>query len=167
MSIDLLLTYVAFFVLAAITIIGGLLVAFVRNIMHAALALMMAFMGVAGIYLLLEAEFIAAVQVLIYVGAIAVLILFAIMLTRGLMTRTLPPENNQWLAAGGLALLLFVALVYIAVTTHWPVGTQALAGTDLIPKIGTELVTTYVLPFEVASILLLAALIGAIVIARE
>lgn len=167
MLTDQVITLIAFFVLAAITLVGGLLVAFLRNIMHAALGLMMTFVGVAGIYLLLEAEFVAAVQVLIYVGAISVLILFAIMLTRGLMTRTLAPENNQWIAAGGLAILLFAALFFITIGTNWPLGPQALAGTNLIPKIGTELVTTYVLPFEVASILLLAALVGAIVIARE
>ncbi len=166
MTTDQVVLYVAFFVLGAIALIGGLLVASLRNVMHAALALMMSFMGVAGIYVLLEAEFVAAVQVLVYVGAISVLILFAIMLTRGLMTRTLPTENNQWIGAATLAVLLFAVLFFIAVGTNWPQG-QTINTGDLIPKIGTELMTTYVLPFEIASLVLLAALIGAIVIARD
>lgn len=161
-----LLTYVAFFIMAAITLIGGLLVVSLRNLLRSALALIMTFMGVAGIYLLLEAEFVAAVQVLIYVGAIAVLILFAIMLTRGMMRGTESMQNTQWIAAAGIALLLFVALFMVAIGTTWHT-TQAAVKTDLIPRIGMELMTTYVLPFEVASLLLLAALVGAMVIARE
>jgi NADH:ubiquinone oxidoreductase subunit 6 (subunit J) len=166
MTTEQALMYVAFFVLAAVALIGGLLVASLRNIMHAALGLLMSFVGVAGIYILLEAEFVAAVQVLVYIGAIAVLILFAIMLTRGLMTKTLAPENNQWVAGAGVALLLFAILFFVIVGTNWPVG-STINTSNLIPQIGTELVTTYVLPFEAASLLLLAALIGAIVIARE
>lgn len=166
MTSDQAVTYAAFFVLAAITLFGAILVATLRNVMHSALALMMAFFGVAGIYVLLEAGFVAAVQVLVYVGAIAILILFAIMLTRGLMSRTLPADNNQWIAAAGVAILLFLVLFFIAIGTNWRVSPIQVTG-DLIPQIGTELVGTYVLPFEVASLLLLAALIGAIVIARE
>ncbi len=166
MTTEQAVTYVAFFVLSAITLIGGLLVATLRNIMHSALALIMSFFGVAGIYILLEAGFVAAVQVLVYIGAIAVLILFAIMLTRGLMTKTTAPENSQWIAAAGISLLLFAALFFIAIGTNWQIAPIQITG-DLIPKIGSELVGTYVLPFEIASLLLLAALIGAIVIARE
>lgn len=166
MLTDQALTYLAFFALAAIALLGGVLVVSLRNMMHAALALMMSFVGVAGIYILLEAEFIAAVQILIYVGAIAILILFAIMLTRGLMRGTTAAENNQWIAAAGIALLLFAALFFVAIGTHWPETHTTIKG-DLIPKIGEQLVTTYVLPFEVASLLLLAALVGAISIARE
>jgi NADH:ubiquinone oxidoreductase subunit 6 (subunit J) len=166
MTTEQALTFAAFFVFAGITLVGGLLVASLRNVMHAALALMLSFFGVAGLYIILEAGFIAAVQVLVYIGAIAVLILFAIMLTRGLMTKTLAPENSQWIAALAIALLLFTALFFVVVGTHWPVSPAQVVG-DMIPKIGTELVTTYVLPFEISSLLLLAALIGAIVIARE
>ncbi len=167
MTVDQFLTFAAFFVMAAITLIGGILVATVRNVMHAALALIVCFFGVAGIYVLLEAGFVAVVQVLVYVGAIAVLILFAIMLTRGLMTRTTGPENGQWIAAGGIAVLLFAALFFVAIGTNWPDKAPIQITGDLVPKIGAELVGTYVLPFEIASLLLLAALIGAIVIARE
>ncbi len=166
MTVDQFLTFAAFFVLAAVTLVGGILVATVRNIMHAALALIVCFFGVAGIYVLLEAGFVAVVQVLVYVGAIAVLILFAVMLTRGLMTRTLPAENGQWIGAAGIALFLFAALFFVVIGTNWPISPAQISG-DMIPQIGTELVGTYVLPFEIASLLLLAALIGAIVIARD
>ena len=160
------LTHVAFFVLAAIALAGALLAVTRPNILHAALGLILSFMGVAGIYFVLEAEFVAIVQVLIYVGAISVLILFAIMLTRGLMRGTVPSQNAQWIAAAFIALVLFAALFVVVTGTNWPV-TQTAITTDLIPEIGTELMTTYVLPFEAVSLLLLAALIGAIVIARE
>ncbi len=166
MTVDQFITFAAFFVLAAITLIGGILVATVRNVMHAALALIVCFFGVAGIYVLLEAGFVAVVQVLVYVGAIAVLILFAVMLTRGLMTQTLPSENGQWIGAAGIALFLFAALFFVVIGTNWPVSPAQITG-DMIPQIGTQLVGTYVLPFEIASLLLLAALIGAIVIARD
>ena len=160
------LTYAAFYVMAAIALVGALLAVTRRNLLHAALGLIMSFFGVAGIYFVLEAEFVAIVQVLIYVGAIAVLILFVIMLTRGLMQSTTRAENTQWLAAAFIAVLLFASLFIVVVGTNWRVAPAATV-TDVIPKIGTELMTTYVLPFEIASLLLLAALVGAIVVARE
>ncbi len=166
MTVDQVLTFVAFFVMAGVTLLGGVLVVALRNILHAALALMLSFMGVAGLYVLLEAEFVAAAQVLVYVGAISILIIFAIMLTRGLMKGGEPSQNSQWIAAAGAALLLFAILFFVSIGTAWPLAQRAVK-TDLIPTIGAELMTTYVFPFEIASLLLLAALVGAIVIARE
>jgi NADH:ubiquinone oxidoreductase subunit 6 (subunit J) len=163
-----LLTYVAFFVLAALALIGGFLAVTLRNLVRAALGLILSFMGVAGVYFVLEAEFVAIVQVLIYIGAISVLILFAIMLTRGLMTSTETAENGQWVGAAFIAVLFFAILAFVALSTNWPVpATQAVIPADLIANLGTQLVTTYLLPFEAVSLLLLAALVGAIVIARE
>jgi NADH:ubiquinone oxidoreductase subunit 6 (subunit J) len=163
-----LLTYVAFFVLAALALVGGFLAVTLRNLVRAALGLILSFMGVAGIYFVLEAEFVAIVQVLIYIGAISVLILFAIMLTRGLMTNTGTAENGQWVGAALIAVLFFAILGVVAVGTNWPVpGTPTAVPADLITNLGTQLVTTYLLPFEAVSLLLLAALVGAIVIARE
>lgn len=152
--------------MAGIAIVGAVMVAAFRNIMHAALALMFSFMGVAGLYLLLEAEFVAAVQVLVYVGAIAILIVFAIMLTRGLMKTGEPSQNAQWIGAATIAFILFIILFFVSVNTAWPQAQRAIT-TDLIPTLGRELMTTYVFPFEIVSLLLLAALVGAIVIARE
>jgi len=166
MSTPLVLTYVGFFVMAAITLGGGLMAVSARNLIRAALGLIIALVGIAGIYFVLEAEFVAVVQILIYVGAISILILFAVMLTRGLMQRDFPAQNSQWIAALFIALLLFAALLYVIVSTNWH-AVETPVASDLIPKLGTELMTTYLLPFEAVSLLLLAALIGAIVIARE
>lgn len=166
MTADLFLTNVAFFVVGAIALVGALIAVSAQNILRAALGLIVSFMGVAGIYFVLEAEFIGVVQILVYVGAIAILILFAVMLTRGLMASKGPAHNTQWIGAAFVALMLFLVLSAIAVGTKWNVVARQVSG-DLIPQIGTELMTTYVLPFEAVSLLLLAALIGAIVIARE
>ncbi len=166
MSTPLVLTYVGFFVMVAITLGGGLMAVSARNLIRAALGLIIALVGVAGIYFVLEAEFVAVVQILVYVGAISILILFAVMLTRGLMKRDLPAQNAQWIAAIFISLLMFAALLYVTIGTNWRAVETKVAG-DLIPKIGTELMTTYLLPFEAVSLLLLAALVGAIVIARE
>ncbi len=168
MSLNDTLYYLAFFVLAALTLIAAIITVTVRNVVHAALALVGAFFGVAAIYLLLEAEFLAVVQVLIYVGAISVLILFAIMLTRGLMQSTETGVNAQWAAAALLALFLFLGMFLIAAASPWPIANPIPAiTTDLVPRLGELLVTTYVLPFEVISLLLLGALVGALMIARE
>ncbi len=166
MSLTDALYYLVFIILAIITLGAGILTVTLRNVVHAALALVGTFFGVAGIYLLLEAEFLAVVQVLIYVGAISVLILFAIMLTRGLMQSTQVSFNNQWGAAVIIALLLFGGMSLIAITAHWPIAPASIT-TDLVPNLGKLLVTTYVLPFEVVSALLLGALVGALMIARD
>src|SRR5919202_3180030 len=167
MGLTDVLWYVAFAVLAGITLIAGFFTVTFRNVFHAALALVGTFFGVASMYLLLEAEFLAVVQVLIYVGAISVLILFAIMLTRGLMRTTDESgTNNQWAIAAIIAAFLFLGMLLISLQGPWPVNPSSIAG-DLVPALGTALLTTYVLPFEIASVLLLAALVGALVIARD
>ena len=160
------LYYLVFIILAVVTLGAGLLTVTLRNIVHSALALVGAFFGVAGIYLLLEAEFLAVVQVLIYVGAISVLILFAIMLTRGLMQSDRSQSNRQAGPAALVALVLFGGMALMAIRGPWPVASVAITA-DLVPRLGTLLVTTYVLPFEVVSVLLLGALVGALVIARD
>ncbi len=166
MSLTDVLFYIVFFILAGATLTAALLAVTLRNVVHSALALVGSFFGVAGIYLLLEAEFLAVVQVLIYVGAISVLILFAIMLTRGLMKPGESAVNGQWAAAAIIAMFLFMGMLLTAARGPWPINTTAIT-TDMIPALGTALVTTYVLPFEIVSVLLLAALVGALMIARE
>ena len=160
------LTQVAFFVMAAIALVGAFLAVSLRNLVRSALGLILSFMGVAGLYFILEAEFIGVIQILIYVGAISILILFAIMLTRGLMTSTASSQNSQWIGAALISVLMFVVLGGVVVGTNWVISPIA-TNVDFIPKLGTELMTTYLLPFEAVSLLLLAALVGAIVIARE
>jgi NADH:ubiquinone oxidoreductase subunit 6 (subunit J) len=160
------LTQVSFFVMAAIALFGAFLAVAMRNLVRAALGLILSFMGVAGLYFILEAEFVGVIQILVYVGAISILILFAIMLTRGLMTSTASSQNSQWIGAALISVLMFVVLGGVVMGTNWAVSPIA-TNVDFIPKLGTELMTTYLLPFEAVSLLLLAALIGAIVIARE
>jgi NADH-quinone oxidoreductase subunit J len=160
---DLALT-LSFYAIAAVTVVSALMVVSLRNIFHAGLFLVLAFVGVAGVYLTLNAAFMAAVQVLVYGGAIAVLMLFAIFLTRNAMTQGNPPGRFRAPALLA-ALLVGVTFSYVFLMTRWPVGPtppyvqpEAVAG---------ALFTDFVFPFELASVLLLAAMIGAIVVARD
>ncbi|MFQ5874969.1 MAG: NADH-quinone oxidoreductase subunit J, partial [Dehalococcoidia bacterium] len=106
--------HVIFIVLALVSLGGAWGVVSARSVFNSALFLILSFVGVAGLYVLLEAGFLAAVQLLIYVGAIAVLILFAVMLTRGMMTEGSGLINEQWGIAGGIAGLLFAALALLS-----------------------------------------------------
>ena len=136
-----------------------------RNIIHSAVAMMVCFGSLAGMYALLGAPIVAAAQVLIYLGAISVLILFAIMLTQAGDANLPSPFHRQvWLAA--LAALVVVGLVGWAVTaTEWGNATVIIA--IAIDAMATALFTDYALPFEILSLLLLAAIIGAIYLARR
>lgn len=155
------------FVVLAVAAIGSAIgVVTSRNIFYSALFLIACLFMVAGFYVLLEAPFLAAVQVLVYVGAIAVLIIFAVMLTERMMSKETSAWNEQWWVALVVAICLAAVLVYVVATASWPV-TEAPAAPDAIVALGKTLMSTYVLPFEVASVLLLMALIGAIVVARE
>ena len=155
-----------FIILSIITLGAALAVVTSKNLFHSALFLILSFVGVAGLYILLEAGFLAAVQILVYVGAISILIIFAIMLTRRLMAKELVQRNAQWGISGLVAVLLFALLSFVLLRVNWPV----VAG-DVSPEsisiLGQELMSTYVAPFEVVSVLLLAALVGSIIIARE
>ena len=137
-----------------------------KNILHSAYYLILAFVGVAAIYVMLEAPFIAVVQVLVYIGAIAILIVFAIMLTRRLMSKDMEQQNKQWIPSALGALALFLVLGWIVYTAGWPVHEGAMPA-DPISQLGQDLLTTYLVPFEIVSVLLLAALVGAILIGRE
>lgn len=160
------ISHLVFFLVATLTLIAGLATVLLRNVFHAALALVGTFFGVAAIYLMLEAEFLAIVQILIYVGAIAVLILFAIMLTRGMMKSQDSNINGQWAWVALTVGVLFVGMFILILQVPWQLNPTAVY-TDTTPYLGTALLTTYLLPFEVVSVLLLATLIGAFIIARE
>jgi NADH-quinone oxidoreductase subunit J len=165
---------IIFILVSAFTLIASIIVVIDRNLFRAAVALMASFLGVAGLYVLLEAGFLAVAQLLVYIGAISILMIFAIMMTRRLMQTTESPFNSQWRWGIIAALLAFLLLAVIVVQT-WPtdvfsappdVPGPLLEGT--VAEIGALLVspTGYALIFELASVLLLAALVGAIVIAR-
>lgn len=156
----------AFAILTLVTLASAAVVVTSRNIVRSALSLVPTFLGVAGLYILLQAEFVAGIQVLIYAGAITVLILFVIMLTEGGTGVRIRQTNEQVplgaLAAGALA----VVLVGVMVATPWPSMGGVMPQYNAAP-IGTAFMTSQILVFEVTSLVLLVALIGAIVIARR
>ena len=161
-------SHVVFIVLSAVTLIGAVGVVTNRNLFYAALFLVLSFVGVAGLYILLEAEFLGMVQILVYVGAIAILIIFAIMLSRRMMAPDVRALNEQWIIAAVTALALFAILGFILLQVAWPTA-AADVPSNTIAELGKALVDPdqYLLVFEVASVLLLVALVGAVIIARE
>ncbi|MBN2148360.1 MAG: NADH-quinone oxidoreductase subunit J [Anaerolineales bacterium] len=162
---------IIFLIVAAVTLVAAFLVVTSRNLVHAALWLIVTLFGVAVFYVLLEAGFFAVVQVVVYIGAIAILFIFAAMLTRRMMQDRGPQVNSTWSLAALVALLLFVGLV--AILIYWTglnTPLPALAeDADPLRQLGLALVSpdAYVVPFELASILLVAAMVGAIYIAWE
>jgi len=167
-----ILIMVIFLVLSVFTLAAGVMVVTVKNIIHAALWLIASFFSVASLYLLLEAEFLAIVQVLVYVGAISILILFAIMLTRHVTGEGVRQLYQRWWIALIVAAALFgVLIVPTVVNYEWSTVTTTATGQPTAisssVEIGTAFMREYLLPFEVASVLLLVALVGAIVIAFE
>lgn len=157
---------IVFLVISLATVACGFMVVTSRNLFHSALWLVGAFFGVAAIYATLEAEFLAVAQVLIYIGAISTLIVFAIMLSRGMMLGRAVMSNYQWVISAVVSVLLFVMLVLLLFQINWPVVQQAVPE-NTIALIGESLVTSYIVPFEAVGVLLSVALIGAILIARE
>ena len=145
---------------------SGFMVVSLKNIFHSALFLVLCLFSVAGIYILLSAEFVAAVQVLIYVGAITVLLIFAIMLTAQLYSPSLRQSNEQVIPGIIIVGVLLVVTLLALSRTSWRISTQEIEGESTV-SIGKALLTTYVLPFEVVSLVLIAALIGAVIIARK
>lgn len=141
---------------------GALGVVMSRNIVYAAFALLASLIGVAGLFLLAFAEFLAMVQLLIYGGAVVIVILFALMLTRIEDFEHLS-DNRQWPIAAIVAIGLFVVMTASIITTS--VRTTAREGVSF-RSLGTELFTQWAIPFEVASLVLLVALIGAVVLVR-
>ncbi|MBU6250561.1 MAG: NADH-quinone oxidoreductase subunit J [Cyanobacteria bacterium REEB417] len=159
---------ICFAVLSLTLVVGAFGVVLLPNIVYSAFLLGGVFLSVAGLYLLLNASFVAAAQILVYVGAVNVLILFAIMLVNkredlsaipGLAVRRL---LSALVCAG-----LFVLLVRVAFTTPWALPGPASIGEEATARIGEHLFSDYLLPFELASVLLLMAMIGAIVLARR
>jgi NADH-quinone oxidoreductase subunit J len=162
---------VIFLITAVVTLGGAVLVVTVRNLIHAALWLILTLFGVAVMYGLLSATFFTVIQVVIYIGAIAILMIFAVMLTRRVKQEAGSSVNKSWWLAGLMSLVLFTALVWMFSTwSGFQTTLPAMpANVDTIKVLGTALVSPngYVIPFEIASVLLLAALIGAVVVAWE
>ncbi|MFB2979447.1 NADH-quinone oxidoreductase subunit J [Microseira sp. BLCC-F43] len=160
---------VSFALLAAMMIGAALGVVLITNIVYSAFLLGGVFISIAGMYILLNADFVAAAQILIYVGAVNVLILFAIMLVN--KREDFAPVRNAWVRKGATALVcagLFVLLSTMVLATPWAISTDVPnAAESSIVQIGKHFFSDYLLPFELASVLLLMAMVGAIILARR
>ena len=163
---DAFLTNLAFYVISFCVIAGGIFVVSSRNLFHSAVFLVFTLFSVAGIFVMLSAYLLAAIQVLVYVGAVAMLMIFGVMLTTQLTNARLRHTNEQVWPALLICLGFLALLVYGLTDTTFATGNVA-APVDGAKAIGTLLMTKYVLPFEVVSVLLLAALVGAVVIAKR
>ncbi len=158
---------IVFGLLAITIIVSAVLVVTLKNIFHCALALIVCLLGVAAIFVTLNAEFLAAAQVLIYVGAVAILMIFAIMLTSEMASQQIVQTNkNSFVAFFVCAAFAFAVIELVRSAGNWVASTSPLPA-DNTMTIGKSLMTHFMLPFEVVSVLMLAALIGAVVLARE
>jgi NADH-quinone oxidoreductase subunit J len=160
---------IAFYAFAAIIVASAAIVVFSKNIMYSAFSLMFTFFGVAGIYVLLNADFLAITQIMVYIGGILVLIIFGVMLTTkvtGVDIKTGITNKIQYGLTGAVAVIFLATLIKIFQHTRW--ATKPLVHVDkTIDKIGYALLSDYLLAFEAASVLLLIAIIGAALIARR
>ena len=155
-----------FYLIAALAVAGGLGVVLIRSTVYAALFLILTLLMVSGVYILLASEFLALVQLLIYGGAVTVLLIFALMLTRvGDLPETM--VGSQWPAAAFASSLLLGLLIAALATTNWPGDADGLITRLPFEELGDALSRQWAVPFEIASLVLLVALIGAIVIARQ
>jgi NADH-quinone oxidoreductase subunit J len=154
-----------FLAFGALTVVSAAVVAFARTIIHRVFALLLTFFGVAGLYVILHADFLAATQVMIYVGGILVLLLFGVMLTHRIASVSLKSASMQRIPAAVICGSLLVVLLFVIYRTPWPVRPIEAAGPTARP-IGRLLMTDFLLPFEVISMLLFGVLVGAALIAR-
>ncbi len=161
-----LLSQIVFYFFAVLTVGSAAVVVFARSLIRSAFALLFTFFGVAGLYVFLGADFLAATQMVIYVGGILVLLLFGVMLTHKLYDLNLKSETFQVLPAIVVVFGIFAVLATFMMRTRWHAGGQSPA-VPTTALIGELLMKDYILPFEVASILLLIALIGAAMIVRR
>ncbi len=157
---------IVFLLLGAVAVGSALLVVTTRQLVHAALWLVLCFGALAGGYLVLTAEFVAWVQVLIYVGAVVVLMLFGIMLTRAPIGRSADLDSNNRVVAAVVALATAALLVTVVIDGFRTAYAPLTPGPGAAKELGASVFATWVLPFEALSVLLLAALIGAIVLSR-
>jgi NADH-quinone oxidoreductase subunit J len=156
----------AFWIMAVVMVASALAVLFLRNVFRAALALILCFIAVAGIYITLSADFLAAVQILVYVGAISVLIILAIMMTRDVQKGS--PVNKMRIPVAVVAAVLLGILIYTVTNTPWRIAAESPLSPTTAPlaaRLFSE--NGFILPVEIGAMLLLAAILGAIVITRE
>jgi NADH-quinone oxidoreductase subunit J len=156
-----------FAILGMLTIAGAVATLTLRNLVHCVLALTLAFLGLAGLYLQLDAQFIGFAQVLVYIGAVAILVVFAVLLTRGADPTSQPIVSPSWIGSGAVSAAVFGVLAW---AIHSSVATQyglPLQPEVTVKQIGDALMSRYALPLEVVGLLLTVALVGAVTIAMR
>lgn len=157
---------IIFYIFAILTVASAGIVVFSRNIMYSAFSLLFTFSGVAGIYILLNADFIAITQLLIYVGGILILIIFGVMLTTDVTNIEVKARPLKTMPGTVVVAVISALLVSMMITTKWKAGEPGNYETT-VANIGELLLSRFLLPFEIASILLLVALMGAAFLARR
>ena len=155
------------FILGVLTVAGAVAAMTLRNLIHCVLSLAVSFVGVAMLFLRLGAEFVGFAQILVYVGAVAILIVFAILLTRSGGVEPKPYLNSQWWIGLGIAVAVFGSLAVAIVGSKDLTAIAIAEKTAPVKQIGIELMTKYVLPLEVIGLLLTAAMLGAVIIAWQ
>jgi NADH-quinone oxidoreductase subunit J len=158
---------IVFYFFAVITIVSASIVVLSRNIIYSAFSLLFTFFGVAGLYVLLNADFIAVAQLLIYVGGILVLLLFGVMLTNRVVNVDIKTGTLQTFPASILVVFTAGALCGIYYITDWKMIEHVQEVKSTTTSLGEMFMTSYLLPFEIASVVLLVALVGAAMIARK
>ena len=156
-----------FFILSVLTIVGAAAALTLRNLVHCVLALMLAFVGLAGLYLQLDAQFVGFAQILVYIGAVAILIVFAILLTRGTESPSQSIVSPSWAISSVVSVVVFGVLAWTtrsSVVTRHPIPPQP---EMTVKQIGNALMSRFALPLEVIGLLLTAALVGAVTIAMQ
>jgi NADH-quinone oxidoreductase subunit J len=156
-----------FYILAALTVAGGLAAVLLKNTVHCALALTVAFAGLALLFLELDAQFVGFAQILVYIGAVAILVVFAILLTKGSETPKDGVFSHTWLAGLAVAAAVFAVLGWAVLQTAPMLPKSAPTPTVTVQQIGQALVGRYVLPLEIVAVLLTAAMIGAVIVAMH
>jgi NADH:ubiquinone oxidoreductase subunit 6 (subunit J) len=156
---------VAFWVLAALLVGSALAVVLSKNLFHAVLWLALALTGTAGVFLLLNAEFLAAVQLLLYAGGIITIVVFAIVVTERLIGERLS-QTNRGVGSGAIVAVALLAIIVSTLMQRQLPSTPLPQTSDLTRLLGEQVLTTYVLPFELLALLMLAAMLGAIYFAR-
>ncbi len=154
-----------FVAIAALTLTGAFFAVWLKNVFYNALSLIVSLFGVACLFIYLNCEFLAVMEVIIYIGAISIAIIFAIMLSHPMLQSHTPHEPKKMLRALAVAVLLFAGL--IAVIRRAPFPSAEVSGDYSMKTLGKAFLTTHVLPFEIASLILLVAIMGALVIASS
>jgi len=156
-----------FYLLSALAVAGALSAVLLKKTVHCALALTVAFAGLALLFLELDAQFAGFAQILVYIGAVAILIVFAILLTRGSETPKDGVYSRNWLAGLVIAAAVFAVLGWAVLQSAWTLPHETAVPAVTVHDIGVALVGRYVLPLEIVALLLTAATIGAVIVARH